>query len=105
MREQDVVFRALADPNRRAIFERLTQGELGVKELTANFDISQPAISQHLATLSKAALVVPRRDRRKTFYRATPEGLRPLVDWVTQYRAFWIERIDALQELLEEMDE
>lgn len=105
MRGQDVVFRALADPNRRAIFERLTQGELGVKELTAGFDISQPAVSQHLATLREAALVVPRRSGRRTFYRAAPQGLRPLVDWVAQYRAFWTERIDVLRELLEEMDE
>ena len=101
----NAVFRALADPQRRAIFERLTQGELGVKELTAEFAISQPAVSQHLATLSKAALVLPRRHGRRTYYRASPQGLRPLVDWVTQYRVFWNERIDALQELLEDMDE
>lgn len=105
MRAHDDVFRALADPNRRAIFERLTRGELGVKELTADFDISQPAVSQHLAALSKAALVVPRRDGRRTYYRAAPEGLRPLVDWVARYRAFWIERIDDLNKLLNEMDE
>ena len=105
MQAQNAVFRALADPSRRAIFERLTQGELGVKELTAGFGISQPAISQHLAALNKAALVVPRRDGRRTFYRAAPEGLRPLVDWITQYRAFWTERVEILQELLEEMDE
>lgn len=105
MQAQDAVFRALADPNRRAIFQRLTQGELGVKELTAAFEISQPAISQHLATLSKAALVAPRREGRRTFYRATPQGLRPLVDWVAQYRSFWTERIDALQQLLDEIDE
>jgi DNA-binding transcriptional ArsR family regulator len=105
MRRQNAVFRALADPNRRAIFERLTQGELGVKELTAGFHISQPAVSQHLATLTRAALVVPRREGRRTFYRAAPEGIRPLVDWVTRYRAFWTERIDVLRGLLEEMDE
>ncbi|GAB4567204.1 MAG: metalloregulator ArsR/SmtB family transcription factor [Haliangiales bacterium] len=105
MDETNAIFRALADPSRRAIFERLTQGELSVKELTASFHISQPAVSQHLATLSKAALVVKQRDGRKTFYRVAPEGLRPLVDWITRYRAFWTERVDALQTLLEEIEE
>jgi len=105
MQSQDAVFRALADPNRRAIFERLMQGEWGVKELTADFDISQPAVSQHLAALSKAALVVPRRDGRRTFYRAAPDGLQPLVDWVARYRTFWLESVDALRTLLEEMDQ
>jgi DNA-binding transcriptional ArsR family regulator len=100
----DAVFRALADPNRRAIYERLTQGELGVKELTAGFDISQPAVSQHLAALSQVDLVAARREGRRTYYRACPLGLRPLVDWVTRYRAFWTDRIDDLQQLLEEMD-
>jgi DNA-binding transcriptional ArsR family regulator len=105
MEAENTIFRALADPNRRAIFERLTQGELGVKELTAGFCISQPAISQHLATLSEASLVIARRDGRRTFYRAAPGGLKPLMDWVTQYRAFWLERIDVLQDLLDEMDQ
>ena len=105
MPPQDAVFRALADPQRRAIFERLTRGERGVKELTADFDISQPAISQHLAALHRAALVVPRREGRRTFYRASPQGLRPLIDWVAHYRAFWTERVDALRELLDEMED
>ena len=105
MEAQNAIFRALSDPSRRAIFERLTQGEYGVKELTACFDISQPAVSQHLATLSDALLVAGRRDGRRTFYRASPEGLAPLVDWISQYRAFWTERIDVLQTLLNEMDE
>lgn len=104
MELQNEVFRALADPSRRAIFERLTQGERGVKELTSDFEISQPAISQHLATLSRASLVCARRDGRRTYYRADARGLRPLVDWITQYRAFWTERVDALEQLLEELD-
>ena len=105
MQTRDAVFRALADPSRRAIFERLTLGELGVKELTADFHISQPAVSQHLAALSKAALVVRRREGRRTFYRASPEGLRPLIDWVAHYRSFWTERVDALAELLDEIED
>lgn len=102
---QDAVFRALADPSRRAIFERLTEGEAGVKELTESFSISQPAISQHLLALSQAELVLSRRDGRRTYYRVAPGGLRPLVDWIARYKVFWIERLDALSELLKEMEE
>ncbi len=105
MDAQNVVFRALADPSRRAIFERLTEGETGVKELTEVFAISQPAVSQHLAALSRANLVEQRRDGRRMYYRVAPGGLRPLVDWVARYKVFWIERVDALQQLLEEIDE
>lgn len=105
MQTQDAVFRALADPSRRAIFERLTEGEAGVKELTESFRISQPAISQHLLALSQAELVSSRRAGRRTYYRVAPGGLRPLVDWVARYKVFWIERIDALSQLLEEMEE
>lgn len=105
MGEPNAVFRALADPSRRAIFERLTRAELGVKELTAELRISQPAVSQHLAALSQAELVVGRRAGRRTFYRAAPEGLQPLADWVACYQVFWTERVDALEALLKELDE
>jgi DNA-binding transcriptional ArsR family regulator len=104
MRREDAVFRALADPNRRAILECLTQGEAAVKDLTARFDISQPAVSQHLATLRKAGLVSERRDGRLVYYRVDPKGLRPLIDWITQYQAFWHERLNRLHALLEEME-
>lgn len=99
------IFRALADPSRRAIFERLVEREHGVKELTADFHISQPAVSQHLAVLGKADLVIRRREGRRTYYRASLDGLRPLIDWLARYRVFWTERVDALSTLLEEMDE
>lgn len=101
---EDAVFRALADPSRRAIFERLTRGEAAVKELTARFDISQPAVSQHLATLRRAGLVSERRDGRLVYYRVEADGLRPLVDWIEHYQAFWLERLGRLRALLEEMD-
>jgi DNA-binding transcriptional ArsR family regulator len=104
MRRENAVFRALADPSRRAIFERLTRGEAAVKELTARFDISQPAVSQHLATLRRAGLVSERRDGRLVYYRIDPTGLRPLIDWLTHYQAFWPERVDRLHALLKEMD-
>ncbi len=105
MQREDAVFRALADPNRRAIFERLTHGEAAVRDLTARFDISQPAVSQHLAALRGAGLVAERREGRLVYYRVEPKGLRPLVDWIAHYQSFWLERLDALQALLEEMDE
>jgi DNA-binding transcriptional ArsR family regulator len=102
---EDRIFQALADPSRRAIFAVLTSGESAVKDLTARFDISQPAVSQHLATLKDAGLVSGRREGRCVYYRAEPRGMKPLVDWITQYRAFWTERIGRLERLLEKMDD
>lgn len=100
----DAVFRALADPSRRAIFERLTAGESAVNVLTAEFKISQPAVSQHLAALRQAKLVKARHEGRSTFYRVDPRGLKPLINWITHYRAFWTDRIEKLQVLLKEME-
>ncbi|MDP1919503.1 MAG: metalloregulator ArsR/SmtB family transcription factor [Myxococcales bacterium] len=101
---EDRIFHALADPSRRAIFESLTRGELAVKDLTARFDISQPAVSQHLATLKNAGLVSGRSEGRCIYYRVEAKGLKPLLDWITHYRAFWTERVDRLEALLEKMD-
>src|SRR6476661_6128526 len=102
---EDKIFQALADPSRRAIFESLTQGEAAVKELTARFAISQPAVSQHLAALRRAGLVSERREGRLVYYRVEPEGLRPLIDWIAHYQAFWPERLDRLETLLKELEE
>lgn len=102
---QDAIFRALADPSRRAIFERLTRGEAAVKDLTARFDISQPAVSQHLAALKDAGLVRARKEGRSVYYEVEPRGLKPLVDWVSHYQAFWKERLERLEKLLEKMDQ
>jgi DNA-binding transcriptional ArsR family regulator len=104
MTKADKLFRALGDPSRRAIFERLTRGESAVKDLTARFDISQPAVSQHLAVLREAGLVTERREGRVVFYRIEPRGLKPLIDWMAHYKAFWPERVNKLNALLEEMD-
>jgi DNA-binding transcriptional ArsR family regulator len=98
------IFQALADPSRRAIFESLTRRESAVNELTAHFDISQPAVSQHLAALKAAGLVNARREGRCVFYRVEPRGMKPLVDWIAHYRAFWTERVGRLEKLLEKMD-
>jgi DNA-binding transcriptional ArsR family regulator len=101
---EDRVFRALADPSRRAIFESLTKGESAVRDITPKFKFSQPAVSQHLAVLREAGLVAERREGRLVYYRVEPKGLRPLVNWITHYQAFWGERIEGLRKLLEEMD-
>jgi DNA-binding transcriptional ArsR family regulator len=101
---EDKIFQALADPSRRAIFESLTRGEAAVKDLTARFNISQPAVSQHLATLKDAGLVSGRREGRHVFYRVEPQGMKPLIDWITHYQAFWTERVQRLEQLLEKMD-
>lgn len=99
------IFRVLADPTRRAIFERLTRGEATVKELTRGFAVSQPAISQHLAALREAGLIAGRSEGRFAYYRVEPAGLRPLVDWIAHYQAFWNDRLPRLKALVEEMDE
>lgn len=98
------VFRALADPTRRAVFERLVEGEAAVGALTEAFHVTQPAISQHLAVLREAGLVVPRQHGRHRYYRAEPKGLAPLVDWLQHYRSFWRSRGEKLKSLLEEME-
>jgi DNA-binding transcriptional ArsR family regulator len=78
---------------------------VAVKDLTARFDISQPAVSQHLAALKDAGLVRSRREGRAAYYRVEPRGMRPLIDWMAHYRAFWTAHVDRLERLLEEMDE
>lgn len=103
--DEDKLFQALADSSRRAILQSLTQGEAAVRDLTARFDLSQPAISQHLAVLKDAGLVVSRREGRLVYYRVEPQGMRPLFDWLTHYRFFWSERATRLEQLLDRMDE
>ena len=100
------LFNTLADPTRRALFERLCrEGELTVRALTNQAGVSQPAVSKHLGVLKLAGLVRDRRDGRQTHYRAEPNGLAPLIDWMSLYGAFWRERFDALEDLLKRMDQ
>jgi DNA-binding transcriptional ArsR family regulator len=99
------LFRTLADPTRRAVFERLGEGEMTVSDLRSGFSVSQPAISQHLSALKAAGLVSERRAGRNAYYRLRPEGLAPLAGWVDRYRTFWPERIGKLKELLKDMDQ
>ena len=101
----DAVMRALADPTRRAVFERIAgAGEINVLELTRASGVTQGAISQHLKSLKQAGLVADRPEGRKIFYRAQPEGLAPLFDRLSHYDAFWRERFDNLRTLRKEID-
>ncbi|MBZ6079195.1 ArsR/SmtB family transcription factor [Microvirga puerhi] len=99
------VMRALADPTRRAVFERLVGAdEITVVELTRGSGVTQGAISQHLKALKQAGLVTERPEGRRVFYRAEPEGLAPLFDWMSHYGVFWRERFANLRTLLKEID-
>ncbi|MBZ9967738.1 ArsR/SmtB family transcription factor [Mesorhizobium sp. BR1-1-2] len=99
------IFRALADPTRRAVYERLATSEMTVSQLRTGMTVSQPAVSQHLAVLRGAGLVVERRAGRNAYYRADPKGLDPLLGWIERYRTFWPERIERLKTVLKDMDQ
>jgi DNA-binding transcriptional ArsR family regulator len=102
----DVLFRTLADPTRRAIFERLCRdGEQTVGALTARAKISQPAVSKHLGVLKQAGLVRDRHQGRQTHYSAQLGALAPLIDWTSQMTGFWQSRFDDLETLLKRMDQ
>lgn len=102
----DILFRTLADPTRRAIFERLCRdGDLTVGALTATARVSQPAVSKHLAVLKRAGLVCDRQQGRQSYYRAQPDALTPLIDWTREMAAFWRNRFDDLEDLLRRMDQ
>jgi DNA-binding transcriptional ArsR family regulator len=106
MTSPDLVFKSLADPTRRGLLERLMrEGELTVGALHRPSGISQPAVSKHLFVLKEAGLVRERRQGRQTHYSAVPDGLRPVADWMSHYAAFWSGRFDALEDLLNRMDQ
>jgi DNA-binding transcriptional ArsR family regulator len=101
----DTLFKALADPTRRAIFEHLSRdGEQTVHALTDRAGVSQPAVSKHIRVLKHAKLVRDRHEGRETHYRAQPQALAPLGDWMNLYGAFWRERMNLLESLLKKMD-
>ena len=101
-----VLFRTLADPTRRAIFERLCRhGEQTVGALTARSGVSQPAVSKHLGVLKQAGLVRERHEGRQTHYRGQLRALAPLLDWTRQMGGFWQNRFDHLEDLLKRMDQ
>lgn len=104
MMENDI-FRALADPTRRAIFEKLADGGMNASALRKGMTISQPAMSQHLAVLRNANLVREHRQGRFINYEVNPDGLAHIAGWLAKYRAYWPARVDALRDLLREMDQ
>ena len=102
----DILFRTLADPTRRAIFERLCrEGEKTVGVLTEGAGVSQPVVSKHLGVLKQAGLVRDRHEGRNTHYTAQLSALAPLIDWTSQMAGFWESRFDDLEDLLKRMDQ
>src|SRR4030088_3174354 len=100
------LFSTLADPTRRAIFERLSRdGEQTVWALTERAGVSQPAVSKHLGVLKLAGLVRDRREGRETHYSAQPQALTPLIDWMSLLGAFWRDRFGRLESLLKRIDQ
>jgi DNA-binding transcriptional ArsR family regulator len=103
---RDLLFRTLADPTRRAIFERLCRdGEQTVGAITARAGVSQPAVSKHLGVLKQAGLVRDRHQGRHTHYSARVRALAPLVDWTKEMAGFWEAKFDDLEDLLDRMDQ
>src|SRR5688572_11277009 len=103
---EDILFRTLADPTRRALFERLCrEREKTVGALTARARVSQPVVSKHLGVLKQAGLVRGRHQGRETHYSADPGALSPLVDWTSEMSGFWQSRFDGLEDLLKRMDQ
>jgi DNA-binding transcriptional ArsR family regulator len=101
----DGVMRALADPTRRAVYERIAaSAEINVADLTRSSGVTQGAVSQHLKLLKGAGLIVERPQGRNVFYRTKPDGLAPLLDWMSHHDAFWRERFSDLRALLKEID-
>lgn len=102
---ENEIFRALADPTRRAIFEKLAAGARNASALREGMSISQPAMSQHLAVLRKAQLVTEERQGRFINYSVDPDGLAMIADWLEKYRAYWPDRMAALKDVLKGMDQ
>lgn len=98
--ERDAVFRAVGDPTRRAILVELSRREHGVSELCALFDVSQPAVSQHLGVLREAGLVTVRQEGRARIYALEADPLREVRDWAATFEKFWDGKLDALGTVL-----
>ncbi len=96
-------FQALADPTRRAILARLVTGEASVGELAEPFDMSLPAVSKHLKVLERAGLITRGREAQFRPARIAPKALMGVDAWIESYRRLWNERLDRLEEYLQEM--
>lgn len=104
--QHDALFKSLADPTRRALFERLCrEGEKTVGALTAQAGVSQPVVSKHLGILKQAGLVRDRHQGRQTHYSAQLGALSPLLDWTSEMAGFWQNRFDDLEDVLKRMDQ
>ena len=103
MPENDL-FKALADPTRRSIFEKLAAGGMHASALREGMEISQSAMSQHLAVLRNAGLVREQRQGRFVHYEVDPDGLALIAGWLARYSAYWPQRIDAPRSPLKDMD-
>ena len=99
------IFKALGDPTRFQIFEKLTAGAMNATALREGMKISQPAMSQHLAVLRNAHLIRQEKQGRFTRYEVNPDGLVAVAEWLAKYRTYWPQRIEALKELLKDIDE
>jgi DNA-binding transcriptional ArsR family regulator len=98
-------FDLLADPTRRRVLDELRDGERSVGELVERLGMSQPAISKQLRVLREAGLASARIDRQRRIYRLEPGPLREIDEWLAPYRAYWSERLDALETTLDEMED
>nr|WP_199313379.1 metalloregulator ArsR/SmtB family transcription factor [Trichocoleus sp. FACHB-6] len=98
-----VTFAALADPTRRAILAHLAKGEASVTELAEPFEMSLPAISKHLKVLERAGLITRGREAQWRPCQIKAEPLKDAMDWIEQYRQFWEERLDRLDDYLHEL--
>ena len=98
----DLVFRALADPTRRAVLRLLSPSERRVAEIQDAFSLSQPAISQHLKVLRQAGLVSSRWEGRERYYRTNAGPLKAVFDWAGYFQSFWTEGLDRLGAVLRE---
>jgi DNA-binding transcriptional ArsR family regulator len=99
----DHTFAALADPTRRAILAHLAAGEATVTELARPFEISLPAISRHLKVLERAGLIARGREAQWRPRTLRAEPLKEASDWLDQYRRFWAESLDRLEEYIGEL--
>ena len=97
-------FTALADPTRRRIIESLAAGETSFGELADQFEMSRPAVSQHLKVLRDAGIVASRPDAQRRIYRLNDESLEEVDAWIRKVREFWSQRLDRLERLLGDAD-
>ena len=98
-------FELLADPTRRRVLDELRKSERSVGELVERLGMNQPAVSKQLRVLRESGLATVRVDAQRRIYRLNPDGLREVDDWLAPFRAFWEERLDAMERTLDSMED